>query len=121
MVFNSSVVYVQVVTLVSHLHTLHIWWHVPNTCNIMCPPPQVSVLSVAAISFHASKSLKYFWISYLQVGMNCSRKRHISYQLTGSCMRVEGKISVEVPILYRMGTDFLKYAVKRLVLKSFFF
>jgi len=81
----------------------------------------MSVLSDAAISFHASESLKYFWISYLQVGMNCSRKQHISYQLMGSCMSVEGKISIEVPILYRMGADFLKYTVKLLILESFFF
>ena len=81
----------------------------------------MSVLSDAAISFHASKGLKHFWINYLQVGMNCSRKQHISYQLMDSYMSVEGKISIEVPILYRMGTDFLKYTMKLLILKKYFF
>lgn len=48
--------------------------------------------------------------------MNCNREQQISYKL----MSVEGKIATEVPILYRTGTDFLKYTVKLLIFKSFF-
>jgi hypothetical protein len=116
MVFNYSVVYVHIVTLVSHLRTLHILWHVLNTCNIMFPHPRSSWLSYATVLSHAFKSLTR--ISYLHVGMNCSREQHISYQLMGPCISVEGKISIEVSILYRMGKDVLKYRVK---LPKFFF
>jgi hypothetical protein len=89
--------------------------------TLCAPTPDVCSVRCCHLISHASKSLTHFWISYHQVGMNCSREQHISYQLMGSGMSVEGKISTEVPILYRTGTDFLKYTVKLLILKSFFF